>query len=58
MAKKPLASLRRADLKEAFTESDLPFKVDIVDWADTKEDFKKLIKQKRIRIQKGAREML
>lgn len=40
-----------AELKEAFSESDLPFKVDIVDWAATSEVFKKKIKEKFVVIQ-------
>ena len=43
MTDKPLATMRLADLKEEFSESDLPFKVDVVDWAATKEDFRKII---------------
>ena len=33
------------DLREAFSESDIPYKVDIVDWASTKEYFRKIIDQ-------------
>lgn len=33
-------------LKNAFSESTLPFKVDIVDWSNLDENFKKIIKQK------------
>ena len=58
MPKKPMVSIQRADLKDAFTESDLPFKVDIVDWAATKEDFKKLIRREWFRIQKGVRRLI
>jgi type I restriction enzyme S subunit len=47
---KPLEALCLAELKEAFSESDLPFKVDVVDWAATKEDFRKIIQQSWIRI--------
>ncbi len=50
---KPLEALRRAELKEAFSESDLPFKVDVVDWADTKEAFRKIIQTSWIKIQEG-----
>ena len=51
MTDKPLSPLRRAELKEALSESNLPFKVDIIDWADTKETFKKLIQISQIKIQ-------
>lgn len=49
MTKKPLEFSILADLKEAFSESDLSFKVDIVDWSDISESFQKLIeKDKRV----------
>ncbi len=51
MTSKPLDPLRRAETKEAFSESDLSFKVDLVDWADTSEDFRKLIEEQRVKIQ-------
>ncbi len=41
------------ELKEAFTESDLPFKVDLVDWAGTKENFRKIIEAAYVVVQKG-----
>jgi predicted nucleotidyltransferase len=37
----PLGTL--ADLADAFTESDLPYKVDLVDWATTSEKFREII---------------
>jgi len=33
-----------AELAEAFSESDFPFKVDIVDWATTSERFREVIR--------------
>jgi len=42
-ARLPLSRL--ADLREAFSESALPFKVDLVDWATTEERFRKIIEQ-------------
>jgi type I restriction enzyme S subunit len=50
MTDKPLATMRLADLKEDFSESDLPFKVDVVDWAATKEGFKKIIEKQAVKI--------
>jgi type I restriction enzyme S subunit len=32
-------------LKEAFSESDLPFRVDVVDWAATKQTFRDIIER-------------
>lgn len=46
--KAPLSFALMADLVEAFDQSDLPFKVDIVDWAKTNETFKKIIHQRKI----------
>lgn len=33
-------------LKEAFEESDLPFRVDVLDWHDTSPEFQKVIEKK------------
>jgi len=41
-----------AALDDEFTESDLPWKVDVVDWATTSEAFRKIIKQQRVVVQK------
>lgn len=40
----PLALSVRADLAEEFSESDLLFKVDVVDWATTSERFRQIIR--------------
>lgn len=32
-----------ADLREAFEESELPIRVDVIDWSTCSEEFKKLI---------------
>ena len=45
MTDKPLSAMRLADLKEAFSESDLPFKVDVIDWQKITDDFKKIIEE-------------
>lgn len=42
-SEKPLSLDRLARLKMAFEESDLPFRVDIVDWTRTEESFKRKI---------------
>jgi type I restriction enzyme S subunit len=36
------------DLAEAFDDSDLPWKVDLLDWADANEDFRRLIERDRV----------
>lgn len=43
---KPLPTLTIALLKENFSESDLPFKVDVLDWSTISDEFKRRIKQK------------
>lgn len=43
---KPLSLQKHAELVEAFSESDLPWKVDIVDWAATSEQFKAIIQNR------------
>jgi predicted nucleotidyltransferase len=55
MTEAPLSTLRRADLKEAFSESNLPFKVDVVDWAATGENFRKIIENQMVVIKEATR---
>lgn len=45
---RPLDPLCLADLKEAFTESDLPFKVDVLDWSVTNERFRRIIEREHV----------
>jgi len=42
---------RMATLREAFQDSVLPFKVDIVDWALAEEQFRKTIEESRVLLQ-------
>lgn len=48
----PLPSLTMALLKEAFSESALPFKVDILDWSQLTTEFKHIIEIQHEIIQK------
>ena len=50
---KPLGIDLIAQLAEAFGESDLPYKVDIVDWTTASEAFKKVIERDRVIVQAG-----
>lgn len=52
ITKEPLDIDLYAALKEAFSESDLPFKVDVVDWATANDNFKKIMEEKFVVIQK------
>ena len=50
----PLSLSQIADLANAFSDSNLPFKVDIVDWLTISEDFRKIISQHYVLIQKAV----
>lgn len=50
----PVSSATMADLREAFSESALPFKVDLVDWAETSEGFRKIIEARYVVLQEKA----
>ena len=43
------------DLKEAFTESDLPIRVDIMDWARIPESFHREIERAHVVVQEGRK---
>lgn len=45
---RPLSLSASAALADAFSESDLPFKVDVVDWATTSESFRRIIESERV----------
>lgn len=47
-ADRPLTLAEHADLADAFSESDLPWKVDVVDWSLISDEFKRIIKQKYV----------
>jgi type I restriction enzyme S subunit len=55
MGDEPLSMSVLADIKEEFENSDLPIKVDVVDWAVTKENFRKIIEKEFVVIQKGGK---
>ncbi|MDD6910520.1 nucleotidyltransferase family protein [Actinobacillus minor] len=47
----PLSLQTHADLVDAFSESDLPWKVDIVDWALLTENFKHVVQSQYMVVQ-------
>ncbi len=51
MTEYPLSLHQGARLTEAFEESNLPFKVDIIDWASINESFKKTIQSSLISLE-------
>ncbi len=54
IGKQPIGLYQSAQLTEAFAESDLPYKVDVVDWATTSEAFRRIIEQNKVVIQQGT----
>jgi predicted nucleotidyltransferase len=54
MTAKPLDLARMADLRDAFSESDLAFKVDLVEWAATSPSFRQIIEQNCELVQAAA----
>jgi predicted nucleotidyltransferase len=51
MSQQPLSLALLASLHEAFSESDLPWKVDIVDWSTTNQEFRAVIDQQKVKVQ-------
>ena len=49
----PLSLSVSAALADDFSESDLPFKVDVVDWATTSESFREIIKRDKVVVQEA-----
>ena len=45
MGEEPLSAAVMADVQDDFRESDLPFKVDVVEWAATKDTFRSIIRK-------------
>lgn len=54
ITERPLPPSQRAALAEASSESDLPWKVDLVDWATTSEAFRQIIERDKVVLQKPA----
>ncbi len=51
IADQPLPLSMLAAVAEAFSESDLPFKVDLLDWATTSAEFRQRVLAKRLVLQ-------
>ena len=54
IADSPLSLETSADLSAAFSESGLPWKVDVVDWATTSDSFRKIIQAERVVLQPAS----
>ena len=50
----PLTLDVSAALADAFAESDLPWRVDVVDWASTSESFRRIIEGDKVVVQGGV----
>jgi type I restriction enzyme S subunit len=55
ISQQPLSLTKMATLKEAFDESNLSIRVDVVDWVTASEVFRKIIEQDKVVVQKGRR---
>ena len=53
----PLSLDVSASLSEDLSESDLPYKVDVVDWATTSESFRKIIERDKVVVQKAKKNL-
>ncbi len=51
----PLSLDVRGSLADDFSESDLPWRVDVVDWARTSDSFRKIIEQHKVVVQRAYR---
>lgn len=51
----PLSLDASADLRDNFAESDLPWKVDIVDWSTTSEVFRSIIQSQKVVLQSAKK---
>lgn len=54
ITQQPLPMDVYAGLREDFSESDLPWRVDVLDWATTSEAFRKIIARDRVVLARGA----
>lgn len=51
---RPLPLAIHAAIVEAFSESDLPYRVDVVDWATTDASFRKIIERDKVVVQEAS----
>lgn len=54
MTESPLPLSVSAALSDAFSDSDLPWKVDVVDWATVSESFREVIERQRVVVQEAG----
>ena len=51
ITREPLTLEQLASISDAFETSDLPIRVDVVDWASTSQAFRKIIERDRVVVQ-------
>lgn len=54
ITRQPLSLEQLASITDAFATSDLPIRVDVVDWTATSEAFRKIIERDKVVVQVGA----
>lgn len=54
ITEQPMSLAQGAVLADAFAESDLPWRVDIVDWATTDAAFRRIIERDRVVVQRAG----
>ena len=54
LGENPLPLATMADLAEDFSDSDFPFKVDIVDWVTTADRFRQIIAAERVELSQAS----
>ena len=55
ITKEPMSLQVSGALADDFAESDLPFKVDVVDWATTGESFREIIERDKVVVQQAIK---
>ena len=55
ITQEPMSLAISAALADDFSESDLPFKVDVVDWATASESFREIIERDKVVVQEGKK---
>ena len=53
IGEKPLSIAVHANLVDDFSESDLPYKVDVIDWATTDAAFRQIIQRSSVVVQRA-----
>lgn len=54
LTEQPLSFVSMATIKDAFDESDVTVRVDVVDWAATNDAFRKIIEQRYVVLQQAG----